>query len=119
MSSIQLAGEGYRGEPSIGETNDSAASSPNLALPHTNKTLASGTNLSSKFPVNPLQVNTAGTIPGDSSGHPTNTSPIKRRASQAEELLKAQDAGGMNKIQIPFFGYLSLFFKPYIEFFLW
>ncbi|XP_068680783.1 B-cell CLL/lymphoma 7 protein family member A-like isoform X2 [Montipora capricornis] len=86
-------GEGYRDEPSIGQTNDSAASSPSLALPHTNKTLASGTNLSSKFPVNPLQVNTAGTIPGDSSGHPTNTSPIKRRASQAEELLKAQDAG--------------------------
>lgn len=32
---------------------------------------------------------------GEGTGHPTNTSPIKRRASQAEELLKAEDAGGM------------------------
>jgi len=44
--------------------------------------------------VRPLQLNKSGAPQGDSSGHATNTSPIKRRASQAEELLKAEDAGG-------------------------
>ena len=52
--------------------------------------------MSSKFqPVNTLQLHKTGAGSGESTGHPTNTSPIKRRASQAEELLKAEDAGGM------------------------
>jgi len=56
---------------------------------------ATGTTGSDKFhPVRPLQLNKSGAPQGDSSTHPTNTSPIKRRASQAEELLKAEDAGG-------------------------
>jgi len=56
---------------------------------------ATGTAGHDKFqPVRPLQLNKSGAPQGDSSAHPTNTSPIKRRASQAEELLKAEDAGG-------------------------
>lgn len=85
---------------SFGETNDSAASSPYSTHLHSNE--ASRTSTAPKIPVNPLQINTTGTgSAGDDGGHAINTSPIKRRASQAEELLKAQDAGGMIKIQFP------------------
>lgn len=85
---------------SVGETNDSAASSPYSTHLHSNE--ASRTSTAPKIPVNPLQINTTGTgSAGDDGGHAINTSPIKRRASQAEELLKAQDAGGMVKIQFP------------------
>ena len=85
---------------SVGETNDSAASSPYSTHLHSNE--ASRTSTAPKIPVNPLQIKTTGTgSAGDDGGHAINTSPIKRRASQAEELLKAQDAGGMVKIQFP------------------
>lgn len=77
---------------SVGETNDSAASSPYSTHLHSNE--ASRTSTAPKIPVNPLQIKTTGTgSAGDDGGHAINTSPIKRRASQAEELLKAQDAG--------------------------
>ncbi|KAK2574520.1 B-cell CLL/lymphoma 7 protein family member A [Acropora cervicornis] len=77
---------------SVGETNDSAASSPYSTHLHSNE--ASRTSTAPKIPVNPLEINTTGTgSAGDDGGHAINTSPIKRRASQAEELLKAQDAG--------------------------
>lgn len=85
---------------SVGETNDSAASSPYSTHLHSNE--ANRTSTAPKISVNPLQINTTGTgSAGDDGGHAINTSPIKRRASQAEELLKAQDAGGMVKIQFP------------------
>ena len=84
---------------SVGETNDSAASSPSSSQQQSIEVSATGTAGSDKFqPVRPLQLNKSGAPQGESSGHPTNTSPIKRRASQAEELLKAEDAGGIDQI---------------------
>ena len=80
---------------SVGETNDSAASSPSSSQQQSIE-VSAGTAGSGKFqPVRPLQLHKGGAMQGESSGHPTNTSPIKRRASQAEELLKAEDAGGI------------------------
>jgi len=79
---------------SVGETNDSGASSPSSSQQQSIELSATGTTGSDKFQtVRPLQLNKSGAPQGDSSGHATNTSPIKRRASQAEELLKAEDAG--------------------------
>lgn len=79
---------------SVGETNDSAASSPSSSQQQVNELSTSAVTTSKFQPVDSLQLSNAGApSAGDNSGHPTNTSPIKRRASQAEELLKAQDAG--------------------------
>ena len=84
---------------SVGETNDSAASSPSSSQQQSIEVSVSGAAGADKFqPVRPLQLNKSGVPQGDSGGHPTNTSPIKRRASQAEELLKAEDAGGIDHI---------------------
>ncbi|XP_078362736.1 uncharacterized protein LOC144646902 isoform X2 [Oculina patagonica] len=79
---------------SVGETNDSAASSPSSSQQQVIELSATDAASSDKFqPVRPLQLNKTGAPKGEISSHPTNTSPIKRRASQAEELLKAEDAG--------------------------
>lgn len=86
---------------SVGETNDSAASSPSSSQQQSIELSARGTTGSDKFqPVRPLQLNKSGAPQGESSAHQTNTSPIKRRASQAEELLKAEDAGGTDHITL-------------------
>lgn len=86
---------------SVGETNDSAASSPSSSQQQSIELSARGTTGSDKFqPVRPLQLNKSGALQGESSAHQTNTSPIKRRASQAEELLKAEDAGGTDHITL-------------------
>lgn len=79
---------------SVGETNDSAASSPSSSQQHSNEVSITASGSSSKFqPVHPLQLNKTGAVSSENTGHSKNTSPIKRRASQAEELLKAEDAG--------------------------
>lgn len=59
--------------------------------------LLTDSSVRTKFqPVHPLQLSSNKISQGESSGPPTSTSPIKRRASQAEELLKAEEAGGTN-----------------------
>lgn len=78
---------------SIGETNDSAASSPSSSQQQSVE-MSTDTTANTKFQsVHPLQLSKSGAMQGDISGPPTSTSPIKRRASQAEELLKAEEAG--------------------------
>ncbi|RMX44329.1 hypothetical protein pdam_00018875 [Pocillopora damicornis] len=78
---------------SVGETNDSAASSPSSSQQQS-VDLLTDSSVRTKFqPVHPLQLSSNKISQGESSGPPTSTSPIKRRASQAEELLKAEEAG--------------------------
>lgn len=78
---------------SVGETNDSAASSPSSSQQHS-VDLSTDTSVRTKFqPVHPLELSNNKTSQGEGGGLPTSTSPIKRRASQAEELLKAEEAG--------------------------
>ena len=78
----------------VGETNDSRGSSPSSSQQQPSEHLVAGGN-TAKFPsVHPLQLKNSGLPSTDNEGHVVHTSPIKRRASQAEELLKAEEAGG-------------------------
>ena len=84
---------------STGETNDSVASSPAAALGHTNQSADSMRTLAKLKPAH-LTVrdninisNGNNELPKSSSTSTVHTSPIKRRASQAEEMLRNEEQG--------------------------